>query len=129
MNASSTRREILLLEDEPIILMDLAFAVEDLDMEPLCATSVSEALQVIEQAKRLTVAVLDVSLSGGQTCVPVARALEQRGIPYVLHSGDLNRHNELVHSLGARHITKPTSADRVIAAAMELGGDRMVGRA
>lgn len=111
---------ILLLEDEPIILMDLAFAVEDKGLEPLCATTVEDALAIIAESPAVAVAVLDVSLSGGQTCTPVARELERRTIPYVLHSGDLNRHNELVRDLGARHISKPASADRVVAAALDL---------
>ena len=42
----------------------------------------------------------DVSLKG-ETCEAVARELDRRGIPYLLHSGDLDRHDETVSRLGA----------------------------
>lgn len=113
---------ILLLEDEPIILMDLEYAVEDLGLRPLCATSVGEALGLLETAQGLIAAVLDVSLARGQTCVPVAMELERMGVPFLLHSGDLNRADETVRRLGVRHITKPANADNVIAAAVGLAG-------
>ena len=39
---------ILLLDDEPLILMDLEFAAEDQDCQPLTATNVREAMEHIE---------------------------------------------------------------------------------
>lgn len=114
---------ILLLEDEPIILMDLEYAVEDCGMRAICATSVAEALALLATAQNLIAAVLDVSLARGQTCVPVARELERLGVPFLLHSGDLNRDDETVQRLGVRHISKPANADHVIAAAIGLAGE------
>lgn len=111
---------ILLLEDEPIILMDLEFAVEDIGLRAVCATSVAEALVLLETTQGLIAAVLDVSLARGQTCVPVARKLERMGVPFLLHSGDLNRDDETVRRLGVRHISKPANADQVIAVAVSL---------
>jgi len=111
---------ILLLEDEPIILMDLEFAVEDIGLRAVCATSVAEALALLETTHGLIAAVLDVSLARGQTCVPVARELERMGVPFLLHSGDLNRDDETVRRLGVRHISKPANADQVIAVAVSL---------
>jgi CheY-like chemotaxis protein len=111
---------ILLLEDEPIILMDLSFAAEDFGVEPLCAATAEEALAILEAAKTVVTAVLDVTLPGGQTSAPVARELERRSIPYLLYSGDLNRADELVNAFNAQHIAKPASADTVIAAALGL---------
>jgi len=111
---------ILLLEDEPIILMDLEFAVEDIGLRAVCATSVAEALALPETTHGLIAAVLDVSLARGQTCVPVARELERMGVPFLLHSGDLNRDDETVRRLGVRHISKPANADQVIAVAVSL---------
>lgn len=111
---------ILLLEDEPLILLDLEFAVEDVGLRAICATSVAEALTLLQSTEGLVAAVLDVSLARGQTCVPVARALERLGVPFLLHSGDLNRDDETVQRLGVRHISKPANADHVIAAALRL---------
>jgi len=116
------RMNILLLEDEPLILMDLEFAAEDAGCRALCASSVGEALNLLDEVKPVDAAVLDVTLKDGETCAPVARALKDRGIPYLLHSGDLDRHNELVRDLEAELVAKPASARRVIALAMQYGG-------
>lgn len=109
---------ILLLEDEPIILMDLEFAAEDHGCSALPASSCSGAMERIENDPRVDVAVLDVSLGGGETCLPVAHELDRRGIPYLLHSGDLDRHDEQIRDLDADLIAKPASADTVIDAAI-----------
>lgn len=109
---------ILMLEDEPLILMDLEFAAEDEGCQALCASSVSEALAILE-TERVDSAILDVTLKDGETCVPVARALDERRIPYLLHSGDLDRHDETVRALGAELVAKPASAAAVIARAIK----------
>ena len=109
---------ILILEDEPLILMDLEFAAEDRNCQVLCATTVKEAMTHIESDARIDVAVLDVSLKDGETCLPVAGRLDELEVPYLLHSGDLNRRNETVRQLGVRHIPKPADSHFVIETAM-----------
>jgi DNA-binding NtrC family response regulator len=109
---------ILLLEDEPIILMDLEFAAEDHGCDAVSASSCEGALEKIAEPGGIDVAVLDVSLARGETCLPVAEELGRRGIPYLLHSGDLDRHDEQIRKLEADLIAKPASADDVIAAAI-----------
>ena len=113
---------ILLLDDEPLILMDLEFAAEDKDCKPLTATNVKEALAHIEAGDGVSCAVLDVTLRDGETCVPVARELERRSIPYILHSGDLNRQEGTLASLDAQLIAKPACSRRVVDTALSLAG-------
>ncbi len=118
---------ILLLEDEPLILMDLEFATQDFGCSALLAASAAQALALLEDHKHaLTVAVLDVSLGAGATCFPVAKELDRLGIPFILHSGDLDRHDERVRELDAELIAKPAPAEEVIAAAIAyaLGDER-----
>ena len=79
-----------------------------------------EVAAFIAENDDIDVAVLDVTLQNGTTCLPVAEELERLGIPYLLHSGDLNRHDETVRKLGARHIPKPADANFVIRQAVEL---------
>jgi DNA-binding response OmpR family regulator len=117
---NSSDMNILMLEDEPLILMDLEFAAEDVGARALCASSVSEALAILDGGEAVNSAILDVTLKDGETCVPVAQALDERGIPYLLHSGDLNRHDETVRALGAELVAKPASAAGVIARAMSF---------
>ncbi len=106
---------ILLVEDEPLILLDLEFAIEDIGSQFVSTSSVAQALAAIERADPpIGVAILDVNLGRGQTCEPVADELRRRGIPFILHSGDLDRRDETIRRLGARIIAKPTSAERVV---------------
>ena len=120
---------ILLLEDEPLILMDLEYAAQDCGCETFTAASVSEALALIaDQAHNLTVAVLDVSLGEGATCFEVARELDRLRIPYILHSGDLDRHDERVRELKAQLIAKPAPAGKVVAAAIACAMGQDPGR-
>lgn len=111
-------RCILLVEDEPLILLDLEFAVEDSGCNFASAGCVAQALDYLETDDTIDVAILDVSLARGETCVPVAKELKRRGIPFILHSGDLDRRNETIRSLGARLVAKPASSERVVAEAI-----------
>jgi len=114
---------ILLLDDEPLILMDLEFAAEDQECQPLTATNVREAMAHIEAQAGLTCAVLDVTLRDGETCMPVARELERRSIPYLLHSGDLNRQEGTLAALNAQLIAKPACSKRVVETALSLASE------
>jgi DNA-binding response OmpR family regulator len=117
---------LLLLEDEPMILMDLEAAAEDCGCGVVCATSVPGALRLLNENRGIRGAVLDVTLGGGETCLPVARELDRRGIPYILHSGDLDRQDELVRALDAVLIPKPADADRVIRVAIGAAGGECI---
>lgn len=121
MTASLT---ILLVEDEPLILLDLEFAVEDSGNVFCSAAGVAQALGLIAACK-IDVAVLDVNLGPGESCVPVAEELARRGLPFILHSGDLDRRDEIIRSLGARVVAKPAASDRVIAEALRERGERV----
>lgn len=109
---------ILILEDEPLILMDLEFAASDRGCDVDCAATCNEVIRLLEADATWDVAVLDVSLGGGHTCLPVVEALRQRKVPFILHSGDLDRQNETIRSLQAPLVAKPASADKVIGAAI-----------
>ena len=114
---------ILLVDDEPLILMDLEFAAEDEALRPLCAANVAAAIEHIEGAGTpVDCAVLDVSLQDGENCLPIARALDARGIPFIIHSGDLDRQDETIRSLNAVRIAKPACSRKVIATAIEAYG-------
>lgn len=111
---------ILILEDEPLIQMDLEYAAQDQGCAVLLAATCQEALEGMAQQQAIDVAILDVSLAEGSTCVPVARELEALGVPFLLHTGDLDRHEEPVRQLDAPLYSKPAAAEKVIAAALAL---------
>lgn len=111
-------RKVLVLDDEPLILLDLEFAVEDAGCVPLTALEAEEALEIVAESG-ISAAILDVSLGHGQTCEPVARALAAMGVPYVLHTGDLDRMDEAVRKLGGVLVPKPTPAAVVVSRALQ----------
>ncbi|MDO7842346.1 HWE histidine kinase domain-containing protein [Sphingomonas immobilis] len=79
-------KRILIIEDEPLMAMDIAGQLEDagaLVVGP--ATSVSAALGLIEQY-RVDAALLDANL-GGQPVGEIATSLAAKNIPFVFVSG------------------------------------------
>ncbi len=78
---------ILIVEDEPLIAMMLEDFLDALDKQCVgtCDT-VQSALATIADEHPDAV-ILDINLSGGEKSWPVADALAERGIPFVLSSG------------------------------------------
>jgi DNA-binding response OmpR family regulator len=106
-------KRVLLLDDEVFLLLDLEMTFEMAGFEVLTASCVSEALRQLEAAP-VDVAVLDVNLGRGETCKAVAEELQRQGIPFLLHTGDLDRRGELVRRLHGGIIPKPSPSDLVL---------------
>jgi CheY-like chemotaxis protein len=80
-------RTILVVEDEFLIADELQYALEDLGATVLGpVATVDAALAVIRSAERLDGATLDMTL-GRERSYGVARALQERGVPFVILSG------------------------------------------
>lgn len=80
------RARILVAEDEPVIALDVASAVEEAGGEVVGpAASVRQALLLVER-DGVMAAILDVDLLDGNVG-PVIEELMRRGIPVVIHSG------------------------------------------
>ncbi len=79
-------RSILIVEDEPLIAMMLEDFILSLGHEVSgSCDSVSSALKEIEKSE-FDLAILDVNLKG-ESVWPVASALREKGIPFVLATG------------------------------------------
>lgn len=80
-------RRILVVEDEPLIAMMLEDFVDAIGHTPAgTADTVASALALIE-AGGIDAAIMDVNLRGGEKSWPIADALADRTIPFVLTSG------------------------------------------
>jgi CheY-like chemotaxis protein len=80
-------RRILVVEDEYLVATALADELEDAGAHVVGpAPSVSRALALIDGTAGIDVAILDVNL-GGEAVYPVADALAQRGIGFLLVTG------------------------------------------
>ena len=58
----------------------------------------------------------------GETCEPVAVELRARGVPFLLHTGDLDRAGEALRDLDAPILAKPSGADDVVSRLFGLNG-------
>jgi len=76
------------VEDEALISMDLEYMLEDLGYRVVgVGATNSQALGLLERlGGEVDAAVVDVNL-GGTSSVPVAEALRERGIPFIVASG------------------------------------------
>ena len=113
MEGSLTGRSILIVEDDPIIVIDITQAFEDSGAELTTTNTLRHALLLVEH-DGLSVAILDHALGDGNSSLLCAR-LRERGIPFIIYSG-----YEKVEGAcqGAPHITKPAS-HQVLRAAVE----------
>ena len=79
---------VMIVEDEPLIAMALEMLVQDEDggvvVGPFAA--VASALEGLERAERIDIALLDVNL-GREPVWPVADALAAGSVPFVFTSG------------------------------------------
>ena len=77
---------VLVAEDEPLIALDVALAIEDAGGEVAGpAASVEEAMDLIE-TRPIVAAILDVNLTDGDIW-PVAERLINAGIPIIIQTG------------------------------------------
>lgn len=110
---------ILVVDDEPMILLDIDLSLRDAGLRTRTARNLANA-QKLAAAHDFAAAVLDVNLGGGETCEPVAETLRAQNVPFMLHSGDLDRQGELIGRLDAPILPKPAGGQRVAAAVMDL---------
>jgi DNA-binding response OmpR family regulator len=76
---------VLIVEDEPLVALDVADCLRDAGAETLMARTVRDAIRKAVSAE-FTAAVLDHGLSDGDTS-EVCETLTGRSIPFVVYSG------------------------------------------
>ena len=91
--ASKSRRpltgtSVLIVEDEPLIALDIHAALSAVGASIIAATKGAEALQLIRIAE-IAVAVLDINL-GDVDCSALCRALARSKIPFLFYTGHPN---------------------------------------
>jgi DNA-binding response OmpR family regulator len=84
-STSLAGRSILIVEDEPLIALDIATAFEKAGATALTARSLVNAIHLVEH-HGLSAAVLDFGL-GDDDSAAVCGRLNDRSIPFILRSG------------------------------------------
>jgi CheY-like chemotaxis protein len=108
-------RSILVVEDEPLIGMNIRAALEEAGAHVTATTTVRHALILIEH-DGLAGVILDHALGDGDS-TEVRVHLKARGIPYVTYSG-----YEPVEGVApdAPHVSKPGTMDTLLTALSDL---------
>jgi DNA-binding response OmpR family regulator len=102
---------ILLVEDDPLICLDLEISLSDLGASVTAASDVATALKIIAAAT-LDFAVLDFDL-GIETSEPVAKAAVDRKVPFLYLSGYSDKDHRFALWPNATVLVKPISAPTI----------------
>lgn len=101
-----TGRKILIVEDEMLLALDLQLFLEDHGYEILGpAPNAKRALQLLSE-HRPDAATLDMNLNG-HSSAPVAAALREMNIPYIIISGYSTPPDADAYLREAPRLTKP----------------------
>ena len=103
-------RTVLIVEDEPLIAIDIADAFRKAGAEITTAATLKQAILLVEH-DGLSVAILDHALNDGDSTALYLR-LKERDIPFVIYSG-FPKISDIV--AGAPVVQKPARADVLIA--------------
>ena len=115
MQPTFQHRAILIVEDEPMIAMDVAQAFERAGATTSVTSTLHNALILVEDEK-LSAAVLDHILSDGESS-PLCKRLEERGLPFVVYSGIGDMHGPC--ALG-KQVTKPEKPSVLVSKVAKL---------
>ena len=85
MDAILQDRSILVVEDQPLVALDIADSFSQAGASVLRAATLQEGLPLAEHPQ-LSAAILDFGLRDGDSGVLCAR-LTERGIPFVVYTG------------------------------------------
>ena len=115
MQPTLQHRAILIVEDEPMIAMDVAQAFERAGAATAVTSTLHNALILVEDEK-LSAAVLDHILPDGESS-PLCKRLEERGLPFVVYSGIGDMHGPC--ALGTQ-VTKPENPSVLVSMVAKL---------
>jgi DNA-binding response OmpR family regulator len=104
-------RTILVVEDEPLIALDLTAALEDAGARVVQAASAPDAISLVEKGG-LSAAVVDFWL-GSETGRTVARRLRETDVPFLFYSG--RTMDDFTTGRSAPVVSKPAGGKEIIA--------------
>lgn len=109
-----TNRSIaLLLEDEPLISMDIEMTLEAAGFDVATVMSSADANAWLD-GNAADVAIVDIMLRDGR-CDEFVSRLEKAGVPFVVHSGDLPGAYDGTPFAQGVCLNKPAQAEELVA--------------
>jgi DNA-binding response OmpR family regulator len=76
---------VLVVQDEPLVGLDVVDILEAAGAQAVLAKSASEAISALDRVQ-VTAAVLDINL-GNHDCAAVCPCLRERDVPFLFHTG------------------------------------------
>jgi CheY-like chemotaxis protein len=118
----TVRTKILIVEDEPLIRMHLAYSLGDLGFEILEAANADEAIALLESDADIMAVLTDVDMPGTMDGLALARAVRERWPPckLIILSGHMRPSPDHVPQ-GSRYIRKPVDTKELLRTLTELG--------
>ncbi len=117
-------KRVLVVEDEPLIAIDLEYSLIAAGATVTVASSREDALRQAS-SRRFDGAILDLIISGNE-CTPVIDVCQALAVPFVIYTG--SRPSEC-SDRGAPIIQKPAATEVVAQAFEDLIGTRPLGAA
>jgi len=108
-------RLILIVEDEPLIALDLQSAFERVGAHVITTSALRNAVSLVEE-DGLSAAVLDHALGDGNSS-HLCERLTQRGIPFVIYSGFSGTEDACQY---APHVSKPANPEVLVTTVVGL---------
>jgi DNA-binding NtrC family response regulator len=100
---------VLVVEDEPLVGLEVAEWLTASGSQVVSANRVTDAIAAVDRLW-ISVAILDIKL-GGQECSVLCQHLSQRRIPFVFYTGYTAAPDGWSH---VPIITKPASSEQVV---------------
>jgi DNA-binding response OmpR family regulator len=102
-------RVILVIEDEPLIAIDIKQTFEDAGARVIMASTIAAALVAVEEPG-LSAAIVDHALGDGDSS-EICDRMRERKVPFVTYSGFADLAGDGAHAV----ITKPTTPSVLLA--------------
>lgn len=109
---------ILAVEDDFLVLLEIATVLTDAGASVVKCTTVEQALRAID-AHTMAAAILDVRI-GRETIAPVAHRLAEIGTPFAFYTGQITDEPTMSQWPQARVVPKPAPAAVLINAVAAL---------
>jgi DNA-binding response OmpR family regulator len=111
-------QRILAVEDDFLVLLEIATVLSNAGAVVVKCTTVEQALQTLG-AERFTAAVLDVRI-GRDTIAPVARRLTDLGTPFLFYTGQVQSETTIEQWPQIKIVSKPALAAVLVRAVTDL---------
>jgi DNA-binding response OmpR family regulator len=106
-------RRVLVIEDEILVTIELESVLRNHGCNVLGpAETVERAITLIDEGQP-EAAVLDLNLNG-ESALPVAAALNSRGVPFVVATGYSKTRSQARELIGAPWLAKPVDHSRLL---------------